>query len=124
VPVSRLPEAIMKLKGIERRYNVRMPVVAHIGDGNLHPNILLDDQEMAERIFDEVGRIAIELGGSVTGEHGIGIQKAHLLREQLIRSNGVEVLRLMKGIKDLFDPKGVMNPGKYVDVATKADLSS
>ncbi|BFH73723.1 FAD-binding protein [Sulfurisphaera javensis] len=117
VPVSKLIEAIRKLKEIERKYRIRMPVIAHIGDGNLHPNIMLDDISLAEKIFEEVARIAIELGGSISGEHGIGFQKAKLLAEQIVSHNGEEVLRIMKGIKDLIDPYGIMNPNKYVELA-------
>lgn len=85
VPVSRLMEAVKRLKELERKYQVKMPVIAHIGDGNLHPNILLKDKEIADELFDEVGMIAVELGGSVSGEHGIGVQKAKLMGIQVKR---------------------------------------
>ena len=117
VPVSRLVEAIRELKRIEEKYRVRMPVIAHIGDGNLHPNILLDRTENAEEIFEEVARIALKFNGSVSGEHGIGVQKANVMAEQIVNQNGEKVLELMYGIKRLFDPKGIMNPGKYVEKA-------
>ena len=119
VPISKLPEAISRLREIEKKYNIRMPVIAHIGDGNLHPNIMLDDLSLAEKVFEEVGKIAIELGGSISGEHGIGVQKAKLLALQLTKLNGDEVLRIMKGIKDLIDPYHIMNPDKYVELAYK-----
>ncbi|MCI2414779.1 MAG: FAD-binding oxidoreductase [Candidatus Aramenus sp.] len=118
VPVSKLPEAIERLKEVERKYNVRLPVIAHIGDGNLHPNILYDEGEV-EGLFEEVANIAIELGGSVSGEHGIGTQKAKVMALQLLKHNGREVLDIMEGIKRLIDPKGIMNPGKYVELAKK-----
>ncbi|BBL46431.1 FAD-binding oxidoreductase [Metallosphaera sedula] len=117
VPVSRLMEAVKRLKELERKYQVKMPVIAHIGDGNLHPNILLKDKEIADELFDEVGMIAVELGGSVSGEHGIGVQKAKLMGIQVKRHGGMKVLEIMKGIKDLVDPRGIMNPGKYVELA-------
>ena len=119
VPVSKLVEAIKRLKEVERKYNIRMPVISHIGDGNLHPNILIDDPSKAEVIFEEVARIAIDLGGSVSGEHGIGVQKAKLLAEQIVKHNGEDVLKIMKGIKDLIDPYDIMNPNKYVELAYK-----
>ena len=121
VPVSRIIEAIKRLRQIERKYNVKMPVIAHIGDGNLHPNILLNevDPTVAQTIFEEVARVAIELGGSVSGEHGIGVQKAKVLAEQILSHNGKEVLEIMKGIKDLIDPYGIMNPNKFVELAYK-----
>lgn len=119
VPISKLIEAIKMLKDIEKKYNIRMPIIAHIGDGNLHPNIMLEDPNLAEMIFEEVARIAIELGGSISGEHGIGYQKAKLLAEQITKHNGEEVLKIMKGIKDLIDPYDIMNPNKYVELAYK-----
>jgi len=119
VPVSKLIEAIKRLKEIERKYNIKMPVISHIGDGNLHPNIILDDPSKAEVIFEEVAKLAIDLGGSISAEHGIGIQKARLLAEQIVKHNGEDVLKIMKGIKDLIDPYGIMNPNKYVELAYK-----
>ncbi|BCU70458.1 FAD-binding oxidoreductase [Stygiolobus caldivivus] len=119
VPVSRIIDAIKRIKEIEKKYNIRMPIIAHIGDGNLHPNIMLDDPSKAQIIFDEVARVAIELGGSVSGEHGIGVQKARVLAEQIISHNGREVLKIMKGIKDLIDPEDIMNPNKFVELAYK-----
>lgn len=119
VPVSRLVEAIRRLREIERAYNVKMPTIAHIGDGNLHPNVIYDDPKVGKKVFEEVAKVAIELGGSVSGEHGIGIQKAKLLGDQIISHNGKEVLELMKRIKDLFDPYDIMNPNKYVELAYK-----
>ncbi|MFP3202251.1 MAG: FAD-binding oxidoreductase [Sulfolobus sp.] len=119
VPVSKLNEAIKKLRELEKKYNIRMPIIAHIGDGNLHPNIMLNDLSIAEKVFEEVARIAIELGGSISGEHGIGVQKAKLLAEQITRLNGDDVLKIMKGIKDLIDPYHIMNPNKYVELAYK-----
>ncbi|QIW23513.1 FAD-binding protein [Sulfolobus sp. S-194] len=120
VPVSKLIDAIKRIKEIERKYSIRMPVIAHIGDGNLHPNIMLDDTSLAEQIFEEVAKIAIDLGGSISGEHGIGYQKARLLAEQIASHNGEEVLKIMKGIKDLIDPYDIMNPNKYVELAYKS----
>lgn len=117
VPVSRLIEAIRKLKEVEKKHGIRMPIIAHIGDGNLHPNIMVNDISIAEKIFEEVARIAIDLGGSISGEHGIGVQKAKLLAEQIAKHNGEEVLKIMKGIKDLIDPYNIMNPNKYVELA-------
>jgi len=71
----------------------------------------------ATAAFEELCRYAIRVGGTVTGEHGIGIQKVSLMREQMRAHGGAEALRLMKGIKRVFDPNGVLNPGKYVDAA-------
>ncbi|MEL9969787.1 MAG: FAD-linked oxidase C-terminal domain-containing protein [Metallosphaera sp.] len=117
VPVSKLMDAIRKLKELEGKFNVRMPVIAHIGDGNLHPNILLEEKEVALELFEKVGEIAIELGGSISGEHGIGVQKTKLMAIQLAKHNGVKVLEIMKRIKEIIDPNDIMNPGKYVELA-------
>ncbi|BCU66907.1 FAD-binding oxidoreductase [Sulfolobales archaeon HS-7] len=119
VPISRLTDAIIKLKEIERRENVRMPLIAHIGDGNLHPNIIADTVKEPEKLFEEVGRIAIDMGGSVSGEHGIGYQKANLLKEQVLKHNGRDVLEIMMQIKRVIDPYDIMNPDKYVELAYK-----
>jgi glycolate oxidase len=117
VPISKLPEALRRLKELENKYNTRMPIIAHIGDGNLHPNIVIKDESIANELFEEVAMVAIELGGSVTGEHGVGIQKIKVLREQILRSNGLKALTLMEEIKRVFDPHDLFNPGKYVEGA-------
>lgn len=117
VPVSRLIEGVKKLRELESKYGVKMPVIAHIGDGNLHPNILLERSENADKIFEDVARLAIDLGGSVSGEHGIGVQKAKVMGEQVIAHGGKKVLEIMMGIKKLVDPYSVMNPKKYVELA-------
>ncbi len=118
VPVSRLPEAIDKLNEIAKKHNTKFYIISHIGDGNLHPNIVVDGKER-EEIFNEIARVAIELGGSVTGEHGVGIQKAKVMAEQLMEHNGEKVLDLMMDIKRVIDPKDIMNPNKYVELSYK-----
>jgi FAD/FMN-containing dehydrogenase len=97
-------------------------VNGHAGDGNVHPTILYDksdekSKEAANLAYEELCRKAIAMGGSVTAEHGVGIQKAKFLREQLLAHEGAEALRLMKEIKKIFDPNGIMSPGKYVEAA-------
>lgn len=122
LPLDRLTEYLMKVKEVAAKYRLRIPVNGHAGDGNVHPVILYDkadrgSREAAFRAFEEICRYGIGIGGSVTGEHGVGAQKAKLLREQLEAHEGKEALRLMKGIKKIFDPEGIMNPGKYVEAA-------
>ncbi|ADX84463.1 FAD-binding oxidoreductase [Saccharolobus islandicus] len=119
VPVSKLPEAIRRLREIGEKYNTKFYVISHIGDGNLHPNIIIEDKVARENAFEEIARMAIELGGSVSGEHGIGVQKAKLMAEQIVKHNGVSVLDLMYHIKKLIDPDDIMNPDKYVELAYK-----
>jgi len=122
VPIDRLGEFLLKVKEIAKKHGLRIPVNGHAGDGNVHPVILYDaDDEGSKRAateaFEDLCRYAIGIGGSISGEHGIGVQKAGLLREQLLSHGGKEALRLMKEIKRLFDPNGIMNPGKYVEAA-------
>jgi glycolate oxidase len=122
VPIDRLGEYLMKVKETASRHGLRILVNGHAGDGNVHPVILYDADDKksraaANRAFEEICRYGISIGGSVTGEHGVGAQKAKLLREQLEAHEGKEALRLMKEIKKLFDPEGIMNPGKYVEAA-------
>jgi glycolate dehydrogenase FAD-linked subunit len=122
VPLDRLGEFLRKVKLIASGNKLMIPVMGHAGDGNVHPIILYDNSDKdssaaAAKAFEDVCRAAIELGGSISGEHGIGTQKVGLLREQLRSHDAEESLRLMKEIKRLFDPKGIMNPGKYVEAA-------
>jgi glycolate oxidase len=122
VPIDRLGEYLMKVKETASKHGLRILVNGHAGDGNVHPVILYDAADEKSRAaanwaFEEICRYGISIGGSVTGEHGVGAQKAKLLREQLEAHEGREALRLMKEIKRLFDPEGIMNPGKYVEAA-------
>jgi len=116
VPISRLTEAIIRLKQIGDKYRKPMPILAHIGDGNMHPHILYKpgEEELAQRMYYEVAHIAIELGGTISGEHGIGLQKRELLYEQYLVRNNIKTLEVMKNIKRLFDPNDIMNPNKYI----------
>ena len=122
VPLDRLEEFLTLLRQVAIRHKLRIPVMGHAGDGNIHPIILYDSdsatsKESASKAFEEICRDAIRMDGSVSGEHGIGTQKIKLFREQLELHEGKEALRLMKEIKRIFDPKGIMNPGKYVEAA-------
>lgn len=122
VPIDRLGEYMAKVKETAAGHGLRILVNGHAGDGNVHPVILYDEKDKAsrasaKRAFEEICRYGISIGGSVTGEHGVGAQKAKLMREQLEAHEGKEALRLMKEIKKLFDPEGIMNPGKYVEAA-------
>ena len=122
VHIDKLVEFLAWVKGLAERFEVPIPIVGHAGDGNVHPMILYDNnnpesRSRANKIFEEICRYAIRVGGSVTGEHGVGVQKIALFREQLIAHDGEESLNLMKAIKQLFDPNGILNPGKYVEAA-------
>jgi len=113
VPRSAIPEAVRRIKAISEKYNLPIAVFGHAGDGNLHPNILFDkrDPEEWERVEQATGelfRMAVELGGTLTGEHGVGVLKQPYLELAL----GSTVLDIQEGIKKVFDPKGLLNPGK------------
>ena len=122
LPIDRLGEYLKFVKEVASRYGIKIPVNGHAGDGNVHPTILYekadeDSRATANLAYEELCRKAIAMGGSVTGEHGVGVQKTRFLREQLHSHEGEEALRLMKEIKKIFDPDGTMNPGKYVEAA-------
>ncbi len=116
-PRTYLAEALPKLREIASKYELLMVVFGHIGDGNLHVNFLYDksnheEEERAERAVDEVFELALNYHGSITGEHGVGLTKKKFLRWQF----GDTGYELLKGIKLLFDPKNLFNPGKVVEV--------
>jgi glycolate oxidase len=112
VPIPLLPDLLDAIGGIAASYDVEIPVVAHAGDGNTHPNIVYDpndpDAESRARVaFGEVMAAAIALGGTITGEHGVGRAKAVALPDQL----GPDVMALTRRIKAALDPEGILNPG-------------
>lgn len=118
VPLSRIKEAIVEVDNIRRKYGVYIATCGHVGDGNLHPQIGADRNDTyqwarANEAADEINRLAIRLGGSISGEHGIGIQKEALMELQLKERKQDITLALMKRIKELFDPNNIMNPGKF-----------
>jgi glycolate oxidase len=115
VPVSNLPKMIRKVKESADRHGVKIGVVAHAGDGNLHPLIAFDkrDTEEAKRVkraTDDIYREALSLGGTLSGEHGIGLSKVHLLPLQL----DTVAMEVTRSIKKSLDPEGILNPGKFV----------
>lgn len=117
VPLSKLMVALRRMDELRKEYGVSMPVFGHAGDGNLHPNICFDprDEEQvrkARELFVKIGKITIELGGAVSGEHGIGLAKKELFLEEIKAVRGEGYLEVVGKIKDLLDPNGIMNPGK------------
>jgi glycolate oxidase len=113
VPRSKIPEMFQRLKEIREKYNVHLVVFGHAGDGNLHPNIIADqrdEEEMhrVEQAVEEIFETAVELGGTLSGEHGIGLMKAPFMEMEL----GKDGLHMMKLIKDAWDPQNILNPGK------------
>jgi glycolate oxidase len=117
VPFSRVPDMMRALKTMEERHGIRIPTVGHIADGNLHSGLYKPEglppgewPQEAEQIFDEMTRIAVGLGGVGSGEHGVGMLKRHIFMETKSETE----LALMRGIKRLFDPNGILNPGKII----------
>lgn len=115
VPVSKLPQMIRKVRESAKRHGVTIGVVAHAGDGNLHPLVVFDkrDKTEVERVSaatEEIYREALALDGTLSGEHGIGISKVNLLPLQLDPVG----MAVTKSIKESLDPKGILNPGKFV----------
>lgn len=116
VPRSELPAMFAAITRIEQRFGVSIPTVAHAGDGNLHPNFVVEsdargDVEVPERVWaaaDELFRECLRLGGTLTGEHGVGVLKRRWLRQEL----GDDSYELQRDLKALFDPRGILNPGK------------
>ncbi|GAA0805572.1 FAD-binding oxidoreductase [Spirilliplanes yamanashiensis] len=115
VPRARLAEAFRGIAAISARHGVPVFTVAHAGDGNLHPVLVVDPAlpevpAAAWRAADEIFELALRLGGTLTGEHGVGTLK----RRWLTRELGADNHELQRGIKALFDPHGILNPGKAI----------
>ena len=115
VPIPRIPELVSQVERIAARHATLIPVIGHAGDGNFHPLVTFDASDddataRAEAAFDDVMRAAIALGGTITGEHGVGSLKARHLVDQL----GPDVMDLMARVKHALDPQGTLNPGKWI----------
>jgi glycolate oxidase len=113
VPRSAIPQMVQRVREIAAKYQLEIPLFGHIGDGNLHPNILCDKRNREEMVrvtgaAREIFESAVALGGTLSGEHGIGLLKKQFLELDL----GADVIDLMRRIKDAIDPNGLMNPGK------------
>jgi glycolate oxidase len=111
VPRSKLPDMFEAIRRIEREFEVEIPTVAHAGDGNLHPNFIYSGDTVPDHIWkaaDALFTEAVRLGGTLTGEHGVGLLKRRWVKDEL----GDTQWQLQRGIKQLFDPNGILNPGK------------
>jgi glycolate oxidase len=116
LPRQRLAEMIERVEEIAARRDVQIATVAHAGDGNLHPLMLTphgDDEARAraQAAFDDIVAAAIELGGTVTGEHGVGLLKMDGMAKEL----GEGVLAMQRAVKQALDPDNILNPGKVVE---------
>ena len=115
VPRARVPDLLRAIERIAAAHHVRCATFGHAGDGNLHPNLIFDrDDPDAERLThlvrDEIYRAALDLGGTVTAEHGIGAAR----REWLPIQRGQGFVDVMRSIKDALDPLGILNPGRVL----------
>ncbi|HTZ92711.1 MAG TPA: FAD-linked oxidase C-terminal domain-containing protein [Streptosporangiaceae bacterium] len=115
VPRTRLPEMVARIEQAAVRHDVYIATVAHAGDGNLHPVFVFERglPEVPPAVWaaaDEIFRAALELGGTLTGEHGVGMIKRRWLGTEL----GAESMAVHQAIKDALDPDGIMNPGKVL----------
>ncbi|HOW66533.1 MAG TPA: FAD-linked oxidase C-terminal domain-containing protein [Candidatus Paceibacterota bacterium] len=116
VPRSELAAMVRFIQATAQKYQLRVGVFGHMGDGNLHPTVLTNErntEEMhrVEQAFQEIFQETIRLGGTVTGEHGVGLAKKAILPKAL----GDESIRWMRHLRQLFDPAGILNPGKMVE---------
>jgi glycolate dehydrogenase FAD-linked subunit len=113
VPRSRLGELLEGIERIGEKYRLTIGVCAHAGDGNTHPTVCFDAQDAEEsqrarESFDEIMALGLELGGTITGEHGVGVLK----KEWLAREIGPVGVEMQRAVKLAFDPLGILNPGK------------
>jgi glycolate oxidase len=114
VPRSALPAMFAAIAEVEERFGVTIPTVAHAGDGNLHPNFVFEGETVPPHVWEAADALfaaALALGGTLTGEHGIGVLKRRWLADEL----GADQIDLQRGIKAVFDPLGILNPGKVFD---------
>jgi glycolate oxidase len=116
VPRNHVAEFIKYTHELRDKFNIRIKSFGHAGDGNLHAYVLRDELPEAEwkaklnQVFDLMYKKAVELDGLVSGEHGIGFVKREFFHRQI----GEDQLNLMRGIKAVFDPTNILNPGKVV----------
>ncbi len=121
IPVDRLPEVLRRIGEMAESYGLRVANVFHAGDGNMHPLILFDANgpgqlEKAEALGADILRLCVEVGGCLTGEHGVGIEKRDLMTDQF----GPDDLEAQMRVKDVFDPGWLLNPAKVFPLASSA----
>ena len=121
IPVSALPEVLARIAGLAAAAGLQVANVFHAGDGNMHPLILYDanrpgDLQRCESLGAQILRLCVEVGGCLTGEHGVGIEKRDLMPAQFTPADMEAQMR----VKDVFDPKWLLNPAKVFPLATSA----
>jgi glycolate oxidase len=114
VPRTRLAEVLDRIAAMGAEAGLRVANVFHAGDGNLHPLVLYSaaagETERAEKLSGEIAELCVELGGSLSGEHGIGADKACSMPKMF----GVDDLEVMRRVRSAWDPEGLCNPGKVL----------
>ena len=118
IPVSALPYVLRRIGEMSDEYGLQVGNVFHAGDGNMHPLILFDankpgDLELCEALGADVLRLCVEVGGCLTGEHGVGIEKRDLMLDQYAPAD----LEAQMAVKDVFDPAWLLNPAKVFPLA-------
>lgn len=117
VPRSELVRMVRAVQAAAKKHNLKVGIFGHFGDGNLHPTFLTDEKNLEEMkrvdlAFDYIFKEALRLGGSVTGEHGVGLAKKKVLPDAL----GEKAIQIMRFLKKSMDPNGILNPGKMFDL--------
>ena len=113
VPRNAIPETVERIKATSAKYGIPVVIFGHAGDGNLHPNILFDKHDPDQlgkvtKMVEEIFNISLEMGGTLSGEHGVGMLKRPYIQKAL----GFESIEIQKRIKHAFDPLNILNPGK------------
>ena len=121
IPVTELPLVLRRIGELSKEFGLDVGNVFHAGDGNMHPLILFDankpcDLETCEALGAEILKLCVEVGGCLTGEHGVGIEKRDLMSEQYTDAD----LELQMAVKDVFDPSWLLNPAKVFPLKTSA----
>ncbi|MDF1668297.1 MAG: FAD-linked oxidase C-terminal domain-containing protein [Roseovarius sp.] len=119
IPVSQLPFVLRRIAQMSEEFGLDVANVFHAGDGNMHPLILFDankpgDLELCEEFGAEILKLCVEVGGCLTGEHGVGVEKRDLMLDQYAPAD----LEIQMAVKDVFDPKWLLNPAKVFPLAT------
>ena len=121
IPVSSLPEVLRRIGELSAAYGLAVANVFHAGDGNMHPLILFNanlpgDLDKAEALGADIMRLCVEVGGCLTGEHGVGVEKRDLMGVQF----NPQDLEAQMQVKDVFDPKWLLNPAKVFPLQASA----
>jgi glycolate oxidase len=112
VPIARIPDLLREIEGTAAPHEVLIGTFGHAGDGNMHPTIVFDHRDVASiaAAFEDIVHTALRLGGSITGEHGVGLLKRRYLGEEI----GEPALHVHRTIKQALDPGNILNPGKVL----------